>query len=227
MLRIIRISFFIVTVILSVSVTFAFEQNASKTVLDNGLTVLIQEMPDNPMVSIYALVKAGSTTEGKYLGTGISHFLEHMIFKGTEQRQVGEIASQIQALGGTINASTTFDYTIYTITVPTEVFSTALEIMADALMNSKLDPVELEKERQVILGEMRLHHDNPGERLSDLVFQNVYLRHPYRYPIIGFEPLFKQISRDDIWDYYRSLYAPNNIILSIAGGVTPDDPSDN
>ncbi len=222
MLKIFRNLFVLLLLIFPISLSSAFEEKTSKTVLDNGLTVLIQEMPTNPMVSIYALVKAGSTTEGKYLGTGISHFLEHMIFKGTEQRQVGEIASQIQALGGSINASTTFDYTIYTVTVPADVFSTALEIMADALMNSKLDPVELEKERQVILGEMRLHHDDPDERLSDLVFQNIYLRHPYRYPIIGFEPLFKQISREDISDYYHTFYVPNNMILSVAGGVQAD-----
>src|SRR5437870_2540014 len=91
---------------------------STKKILDNGLTVLITEMPSNAMVSVYALVKTGSATEGNMLGAGISHFLEHMLFKGTIKRKVGDIAAQIQAVGGNINASTSFDYTIYTISVP-------------------------------------------------------------------------------------------------------------
>ena len=92
--------------------TQAFEGKSSKVILDNGLTVILSEMPSSPVVCVYGLVKTGSATEGEYLGSGTSHFLEHMLFKGTTKRKMGEIASQIQAVGGEINASTGKDYTI-------------------------------------------------------------------------------------------------------------------
>lgn len=199
--------------------SFSSEQPAFKKILENGLTVLIKEMPQSDVVSVYALVKTGSATEGKFLGTGISHFLEHMLFKGTTTRGVGEIAAQIQAVGGTINASTGMDYTIYTITVPSNAFSMALEILSDALMNSTFDPKEFEKEREVIFGELRLNNDDPDNKLNRITFQNVYLRHPYRHPIIGYDSLLKSVTREDLMEYYHSCYIPNNIVLSIAGNI--------
>ena len=199
------------------------EHHSSKFILDNGLTVLISEMPADSMVSVYALVKAGSATEGKYLGSGLSHCLEHMLFKGTKKRKVGEIAAQIQALGGSINASTGFDYTIYTITVPFDAFDMALDILADVLMNSSFDPAELEKEREVIIGEMRLNQDDPDRRLSEITSETIYLRHPYRYPTIGYESLFRQVSRDDLLNYYHTFYTPNNTIFSVAGHVNIEE----
>ena len=196
---------------------------AGKQILDNGLTVLMHEMPASPVVCVYALVKTGSATEGEYLGSGISHFLEHMLFKGTPEKGVGEIASHIQALGGTINASTGQDYTIYTIELPPEAVDTALETLADMLMNSSLDQAEMEKERQVILGEMRLNEDDPDRRIGEIAFENIYLTHPYRYPVIGYKELFLDVTRDDLRNYYHSRYVPNNIILSIAGNIREQD----
>jgi zinc protease len=198
-------------------------EQTSRQVLDNGLTVLIAEMPSSPTVSVYALVKTGSATEGKFLGTGISHFLEHMLFKGTKKRSMGVISQEVKALGGTINASTSFDYTIYTLDVPKAAFAPALDIMADMLMNSVLDPVEVNKEREVIFGEMRMINDRPGRKLADIVFNNIYTRHPYRHPIIGYVPLFGKISPQDLADYYRSKYVPNNIVFSVAGAVKAGD----
>ena len=216
----------ILLTILLVFVPFLYTQEVSlnpkggfKKVLENGLTVLIKEMPASDVVSVYALVKAGSATEGKFLGTGISHFLEHMLFKGTTTRGVGEIAAQIQAVGGTINASTGMDYTIFTITVPSDSFLLALEILGDALMNSTMDAVEFEKEREVIFGELRMNNDNPDRKLNEITFQNVYLRHPYKHPIIGYDSLLGGLTRDDLLEYYHTYYMPNNMILSIAGNV--------
>lgn len=190
-----------------------------KHILDNGLTVLISRVPASPLVSVYALVKTGSATEGKFSGSGISHFLEHMLFKGTKKREVGAISREVQALGGVINASTGFDYTIYTITVPQQGFDQALDIMADCLMNSQFDKEEIEKEREVIYGEMRMHKDRPQRYLSRLVFNTVYIRHPYRLPVIGHKELLKELGRDDFLEYYHKFYIPNNIILSVAGNV--------
>lgn len=205
--------------LLFTAAVFASEEVSFKHILDNGLTVLIREMPSSPVVSVYALVKTGSATEGEYLGSGISHFLEHMLFKGTEKRAAGEIASRIQAVGGSINASTGMDYTIYTLTVPEESFDTALDVLADILMNSVLDSQEMEREREVIFGEMRMHNDNPDRRLSELAYRNIYLRHPYRHPVIGYKELLAGVTGDDLWNYYETHYAPNNMILSIAGNV--------
>jgi zinc protease len=195
------------------------EDRSSKYILDNGLTVLITEMPSSPVVSVYALVKAGSATEERFLGTGISHFLEHMLFKGTHGRGVGELAARVQAVGGQINASTGMDYTMYTLTVPYESFDVALDILSDMLMNAAMDAKEVELERTVIFGEMRMRNDDPDRRVSELTFQNVYIRHPYRHPVIGYESLLRGVTRDDIVAYYQTFYVPNNIILSVAGHI--------
>ncbi len=197
--------------------------SVEKTVLDNGLTVLISDMPHSTMVSVYALVKAGSATEGEFLGAGISHFLEHMLFKGTDKRSSQEIPSEIQSVGGTINASTGKDYAIYTITVPYEAFDVALDVLSDMVMNSKLDPVEFAKEREVILNEMRLHNDNPSRKLQEITNTTVFIRHPYKDPIIGYEDYFKKISQEDMMRYYKKFYVPNNIILSVAGRIEDGD----
>ena len=190
-----------------------------KQVLDNGLTVLVRAMPASPVVCVYALVKTGSATEGDYLGSGVSHFLEHMLFKGTSKRGVGAIAARIQAVGGEINASTGQDYTIYTIQVPPQAFDMALDILTDMLMNSTIAPEEVEKERQVVLGEMRMGEDDPGRELGKIAFANIYIEHPYRHPIIGYKDLFVALTREDVWNYYRSHYVPNNMVVSVAGNV--------
>jgi zinc protease len=197
--------------------------SVDKTILDNGMTVLVQPMPSSEVVSIYAYVKAGSATEKGLLGTGVSHFVEHMLFKGTQRRGVGVIAKEVKALGGTINAATSLDYTIYTLDVPKGKFKEGLDIISDMLMNSTFDAGQVEKEREVVHGEMRLYKDRPERILSEEVFRNVYVHHPYRHPIIGYEKLFDQISRNDLYDYFRRHYVPNNIILSVAGAVTSVD----
>lgn len=201
---------------------YAVEQKTKKVVLENGLTVLVTEKPNSPVVSVYGLVKAGSATEGEFLGSGLSHYLEHMLFKETESRGVGQIAAQIQAVGGTVNAATSMDYTIYTVDVPYDQFDMGLNILADMLMHSTLNAQEMEKERTVIHSEMKLYEDNPDRRLSRMTFENVYLLHPYRHPVIGYKSLFDQVSHDDLMKYYKQFYAPNNIIISVAGNVDGD-----
>ncbi len=194
-----------------------------KHILENGLTVLIEPIPSIETVSIYAYVRAGSATEGAYLGMGISHFVEHMLFKGTSRRAVGEIAKEVRSLGGNINAHTSLDYTMYTVDLPKAAFKQGIDIVADMLSNSVFDVSQVESERTVIHGEMDLYADRPERVLSNLVFKHAYLQHPYRHPIIGYRSLFDQITRDQLYQYYKSHYAPNNIILSIAGNVNHDE----
>ncbi len=208
-------------VVLIFTSTFCWAQatETTKTTLDNGLVVLTYEMPNSPTVALYALVNAGSATEGKFMGSGLSHFMEHMLFKGTPKRPAGRIAKEVRALGGIINATTGLDYTTYYIEVPREKFSEALDILSDMLMNASFDPKELEHEREVVYGEMRLHNDNPERKLSELVLKTVYTQHPYRHPVIGYEELLRRVSREDFLDYYHQFYIPNNIVFSVAGGV--------
>lgn len=193
--------------------------SVSRTVLDNGLTVLIQEIPSSEVVSIYSCVKTGSALEERHLGKGISHFVEHMLFKGTSKRGVGAIAKEVKGLGGVINASTSHDYTMYTLDLPASAFKQGLDIAADMLLNSLFDKVEVEKERKVIHGEMGLYQDRPERVLSDLVFSNVYKFHPYRHPIIGYRAFFDSITPEELYAYYKERYIPSNIILSIAGPI--------
>ncbi len=203
---------------------YTYEPVVYKEVLEsNGLPVLVQEMPGNPMVSVYMLVKTGSATEGKYLGVGLSHFLEHMLFKGTERRGVGEISAEIQAVGGNLNASTGWDFTIYTINVPYDEFDVGLDVLADMIMNSTLDPVEVDKEREVVYNEMRLHRDNPSRYLNEIAIATMYKTHPYQHPVIGYKDLLEQVTRDEMMDYYKSKYIPNNMVFVAAGNIKTEE----
>ncbi|MBZ0167100.1 MAG: insulinase family protein, partial [Candidatus Omnitrophica bacterium] len=210
----------VLTLVLLPGRIFAYEPQITKHVLkSNGLTVVIQEMPSNPMVSVYFMVKAGSATEDKFLGTGLSHFLEHMLFKGTERRGVGDIPAEIQAVGGNLNASTSMDFTIYTINVPYSEFETGLDVVSDMVFNSVLDPEEVDKERTVVFNEMRLVNDRPERRLTRMVYETMFTVHPYNHPIIGYKDLLAQVSRDEMMEYYKSRYFANNMVLAIAGNV--------
>ncbi len=182
-------------------------------VLDNGMTVILEEIHTAPVVAWQAWVKAGSITEGEYSGSGVSHYIEHMLFKGTKKRGVGEIDREIRGLGGTINAYTSFDRTVYHLVVPSEHFVTALDILADAVMNSAFNPEELKKEREVILREIDMGKDDPDRFLGRFFWSTVYHEHPYRYPVIGYRTLFERLTREDLLAYYHRMYRPNNMIL--------------
>jgi len=182
-------------------------------VLDNGMVVILEEIHTAPVVAWQAWVKAGSITEGEYSGSGVSHYIEHMLFKGTKKRGVGEIDREIRSLGGTINAYTSFDRTVYHLVVPSEHFVTALDILADAVMNSAFNPEELKKEREVILREIDMGKDDPDRFLGRFFWSTVYHEHPYRNPVIGYRTLFERLTREDLLAYYHRMYRPNNMIL--------------
>ncbi len=195
------------------------QEDIKKYTLDNGMTVLIAEMPSSTVFSVRALVKVGSATEGKLLGCGVSHFVEHMLFKGTKKRPVGRISQEVKSLGGYINASTSYDRTMYTLDLPTGHTQEAIDIVADMLMESQFDPKEVEKEREVIWGEMNRVNDDPDIVISELSYKTMYTRHPYQHPIIGYKPLFDSVSRDQLFEFYQTHYIPNNIVLSVAGPI--------
>lgn len=191
--------------------------------LENGLIILVKESPPKDMVSIDVTLKAAPIYEEEYLGSGISHLVEHMVFKGTKTRKPGDIEKEVRSYGGLINASVSSDVTSYQIIVPSGYFSKALSLLKDMLLNATFEKGEMEKEREVVLKEARLNNDDPGKKLVVLLFANAYLRHPYKYPAIGFESLLKALTREDIVRYYNRRYVPNNIVITVVGGINPKD----
>lgn len=195
------------------------EADISREILDNGLTVLVKEDHILPIVSIEARFRIGSASEGEFLGSGISHFVEHMLFKGTPKRGPGDIAREIKSYGGSINGFTSFDSTCYKIIVKSKYLKEALSLLVDAVMNPSFLEEEVEKERNVILKEIKLNNDNPGKRAFRLLWSNIYTTHPYKHPVIGYENLFRKLNRQDLITYHSQHYVPNNLVLGVCGDV--------
>jgi zinc protease len=187
--------------------------------LENGLTLIVEEDPSSPVASVQAWCATGSINEGKWMGAGLSHILEHMLFKGTETRKAGDIARQIQDRGGYVNAYTSFDRTVYWIDVPTEGVSEALAILCDAMMNSTLPEEEYIKEQEVIRREFAMGFDDPGRQSSELMLRTVFSESPFQHPIIGYLDVYNKLKRDDVMAYYKARYAPNNLTFVVAGNV--------
>jgi len=190
-----------------------------RVVFDNGLTLLVREDHSAPVVSAQAWVRAGSITEGPWTGGGISHVLEHMLFKGTTTRGVSQIAHEIQRSGGSMNAYTSFEQTVFHINIPSDHWQTAVDILADCMQHATILPEELLKEKQVILREMAMNNDDPGRREWLLLYATAFTTHPYRFPVIGFPDIYNRITRDDVVAYYKKNYVPNNIVFVIVGDV--------
>jgi zinc protease len=190
----------------------------TKTVLANGLTVVVKEVHATPLVAVDIWVRAGACNETPE-EAGISHFFEHMLFKGTKKRAVGEIAKAIQAVGGYSNAATSLDYTHYYVVVPSEQLSLALEVETDAIRNSVFNPTEIERERQVILEEMSLKQDNPARRLGWLAYQQIFKGTPYAKDVIGTPESLAGLRRETFLKYHCQYYVPNNLVVAVVGDV--------
>ncbi len=193
------------------------KEKVDRYVLPNGLTVVMKPSKAAAVCSVQVWVKTGSIHEGKHLGAGISHFLEHMLFKGTTHRAGREISETVQSAGGYINAYTTFDRTVYYIDIPSENVDVALDVLSDAIFHSTLPEDEVEKEREVIQREIDMGEDDPDSKLTKALFETAFRSHHYRYPIIGYKEVFSQLNRDDLFAYYKSRYVPNNMVLVISG----------
>src|SRR5207249_2516776 len=192
---------FVVMVVHSIS-TFSAEETNSiipaippgvhlKT-LENGLTLILLEDHSAPVVSAQAWCKAGSIDEGKWLGAGLSHALEHMLFKGTATRAAGRIDQEVQDAGGYMNAYTSFDRTVYWINVPNTGARVAIDILCDIVQHATLPADELAKEMDVIRREMDMNQDDPARRASRRLFETAYTESPCRFTIIGYPDIFNQ-----------------------------------
>jgi zinc protease len=185
--------------------------------LANGLTLILREDHSAPVVSAQAWCRAGSIDEGPWLGAGLSHVLEHMLFKGTASRPSGSIDQEVQEAGGYMNAYTSFDRTVYWINVPNTGTQVAVNVLCDIMQNATLPEEELAKELDVIRREMDMNLDDPGQRSARRLFEIAYTRSPYRFTIIGYPDIFNEVRRPDIERYYREKYAPNNLFFVVVG----------
>lgn len=191
-----------------------------KTVLDNGLRVVSSFMPHTRSVSISLFVGAGSRYEPDPIA-GVSHFLEHMLFKGTERRpSPQQVSEEIESVGGVMNAGTDKELTVYWAKVGDQHFEHTLDVLADNLLHSLLDPAEIEKERAVITEELSMVEDSPGDLVGVLIDQVLWPNQPLGRDAGGTKESVAAITRQDIVAYMRGLYVPENTVLAVAGNVS-------
>ncbi|HEU4403239.1 MAG TPA: pitrilysin family protein [Candidatus Polarisedimenticolia bacterium] len=192
----------------------------TKEVLPNGLTILVAEDHTAPVVAINLWVRAGYFDEVD-LQAGISHVIEHMFFKGTPDRpRPDQIATEIKALGGELNAGTYYDSTNYYVVLPAENYRKGLEIHADALMHPLIDPEELKREIEAVIQEGRRKIDNPSAYALEMMFQEAFEAHRMHRWRIGSEEGLRAMTRDDLLDYFHGHYVPGRVILAIVGDVS-------
>ena len=194
-----------------------------KSKLDNGLRVVTGEMPHTRSVSMCVFVGVGSRYEADEQA-GLSHYLEHMLFKGTQQRpEPQQISEAIESVGGIINAATEHELTVYWCKVAQPYFEDSLALLFDMLRNSLYEPDSIEKERQVIFEELAMINDYPGYKVEALIDEMLYPGHPLGRDIGGSRESVGGITREMMLDFVSAYYSPDNIVVSVAGNVSHDD----
>jgi len=194
----------------------------TQVTLDNGLDVIVKEVHTAPIVAVYLWCNTGSINEEERIH-GISHFYEHMFFKGTEKRGVGEIDRVIKSLGGYNNAFTSKEYTAYYVVLPSENFSLAADVLVDAIRNSVFPGEEIEKELGVIKEEINRKEDDPTGTLYEEMFKLMFAGTPYAHPVLGTKETISGITREDFRNYLDKFYVPNNMSAVIVGDVKTDE----
>ncbi len=193
----------------------------SRTTLDSGATILTESMSEVRSVSVGFWFDVGSRDEPEAI-SGTSHFLEHLLFKGTPTRTAKDIADAFEAVGGDLNAFTGKEYTCYYSRVLDNDLPMTLDVLTDMITRSTLDPDELEPERKVILEEIAMHEDAPDELVHDLFYRSTYGNHPLGRPVLGFNETIAEVPRDDIHSYWRDRYGPSNLVVAAAGHLDHD-----
>ena len=192
-----------------------------KMVLDNGATIVFNNVPDSSLVSIQIRVLSGLSNEGEYAGTGVSHFLEHLLFKGTNEKGAEQIRKEIKTMGGFVNGSTGLDSAEYHITVPNENFEKALNLLVDMVMEPVFTDEQMATEGEIILKEIKLNRDDPSKMRMNMLFAQAYRDNVYKYPVIGYEDTFTKLTRKDVLDYHAAAYTPDRMVIGITGGIDP------
>lgn len=184
--------------------------------LDNGMRVVLWESHRSPVISAQVWVGNGSIDEERGQ-EGLSHFLEHLLFKGTEKFGVGEIAQKVEGAGGELNAYTSFDHTVYYVNISSAFSRVPLEVLSQMMGAPLFDPQEIENERGVILEEIKRSEDSPARKASRLLFETNYKKHPYRRPVLGFERVVEEVPVSEIVDFFNSKYTASNMVLVVTG----------
>jgi predicted Zn-dependent peptidase len=189
-----------------------------KSFLPSGIRVITEEMTDVESSSIGVWVRTGSRNETPE-ERGISHFIEHLLFKGTVKRTALDIAREIESVGGVLNAFTGKEYTCFYAKVLNKDLPLAIDILADIFISSRFDPVELEKERMVILQEIKMVEDTPDDLVHDLFASRFWKGHPLGCPVLGNIKTVKSLKRDNILSYFKRRYRPGSVFITAAGGL--------
>lgn len=194
----------------------------TKSVLHNGIRVISEMMPHSHSVSIGIWVTNGSRNDKSDIN-GVTHFMEHLLFKGTPTRTALDIAREIDSVGGVLNAFTCREYVCYYAKVLNEALPKAVDLLSDIFLNSLFDPADIEKERNVVFQEIWMLKDNPDSYIHDLFCQNLWKSHPLGMSIIGTEETVGRISRDILLDFRNNRFCAEDIIIAVAGNVVHDD----
>jgi predicted Zn-dependent peptidase len=195
--------------------------DSKKLLLNNGLKIMTEEIPAMRSVAIGILVGTGSGNEIPK-ESGISHLMEHMAFKGTAKRSAYEIAHALDAVGGKMNAYTGKEYTMYYAVVLDKHIDTAIDVLCDIFLNSLFDPKDIALEKGVVLEEIKMYEDTPGEAIHDLFAEKILCGHPIGRPTLGLEETVNSIMREDILNYQKKWYSPHNTIVALAGAIPQD-----
>ena len=199
------------------SISEKFLTLPQSTRLADGVETYFRKTLPSGLLSVQVWVKTGSIHEGEFLGGGLSHYLEHMVFKGTEKFSAEEISRRVQAVGGNLNAYTTFTRTVYHADVPAEAAETAFDVLSQLTLKPRLDALDAALEKDVILREIDMSLDDPDSRLSDATLAEAFRVHPFRVPVIGNKNVFSQMGERELRTYFEKRYVPANLALVVAG----------
>ncbi|MBQ6515827.1 insulinase family protein [bacterium] len=214
--------FFTILLLINFTGTFCFAQEFKTYKFDNGHTVVLSEVKNNPIVIIDTWVKTGSINETDK-NNGVAHFLEHLFFKGTTKHPTGDFDRILEGKGAITNAATSKDFTHYYIEIPSEYFNLALELHSDMLLNPQIPRKELEKERKVVIEEISKDENSPSETVYENLNNMLYTTHPYKRKVIGTKKVIEGITREEILDFYNRYYNPSNMVTVIVGDINSDE----
>jgi zinc protease len=191
-------------------------------VLNNGMTVIVKRV-QSPVLAVRAYAKTGGVYEGKWLGGGLSHLLEHLVAGGTNERRTEEQnRNLLQKIGNNSNAYTTYDHTCFYVNTTTEHLDEAVDLVAGWMLGAKITPEEYAREYQVVQRELEMDKGEPDRVFQNLTQENRYRVNPARVPVIGYQEVIQGLSRDDVYSYYRLAYQPNNLVFAVAGDIDPE-----
>ncbi|MCD8377199.1 MAG: insulinase family protein [Candidatus Gastranaerophilales bacterium] len=199
----------------------AFAKDFSVYKLDNGQTVIIEQIKNNPIVTIDTWIKTGSINETDK-NSGISHFLEHLFFKGTQNHPTGDFDRILESKGAITNAATSKDFTHYYVTIASNYFDLAMELHADMLLNPQIPRKEMEKERKVVIEEIAKSANVPETICYENLNKLLYTTHPYLRRVLGLQSVVENVTREEVLDYYNTYYTPSNMVTLVVGDVEPE-----